>query len=82
MIEIIRKWINRNIIYRNAELTPKGECFKNYCKQIENNTLENKISSYEEFIEYIRCKIAEECGMTFDREETAEFILMTYEEIL
>lgn len=81
MLTKIRRWINRNIIYRNATLTPKGECFKNYCKQIEDETLKNKIDAYEDFIEYIRYKIAEDCGMVFDREETASFILMTYEEI-
>lgn len=82
LLEKINKFINKNIIYRGAELTPKGEYFKNYCTEIVNSTLNSKIMSYEDLIDYIRLQLAEIHGIVLNRKETAEFILETYEEIL
>ena len=82
MLRKLRKFWNKNIRYRNAQLTPKGSCFKNYCEKIYNNTLESKIEAYEDFIWYIRDLVIEEYGLVLSREESVELILKSYEEIL
>ena len=82
MIRKLKSFWNKHVKYRKAQLTPKGECFKRYCEQISNDILENEISSYEDFLWYLGNILLEEYDIKFDREEVAEFILMTYEEIL
>lgn len=78
----IKKFIYKNFIYKNVELTPRGYYFKNYCDKIVNSTLDNRIMAYEELIEHIKFQLATINGIVLDREETAKFILETYEEIL
>lgn len=81
MLEKIKHLWNR-YKYKGAELTPKGQCFKHYCEQIYDDTLESTISAYEDFLWYIRDLVAEDFGLLLDKKETAEFILKSYEEIL
>ena len=77
------KWLwNKYIVYRGAELTPKGECFKKYCEQIVDDTLNNYIGSYEDFIYYIQELLTVDHNLVLNRKETAEFIINTYKEIL
>lgn len=78
----IKKFIRKNVVYKDVELTPKGECFKNYCESILKQEVEGKIMAYEELLDYFRLMIAENFGMVLDREDTAEFILEAYKEIL
>ena len=82
MIRKLKKFWNKHVRYRGAELTPKGECFRRYCKQVVNDTSFNTISAYEEFIVQIQQMLSIEFGIVFDRKEAAEFILSVYEEIL
>lgn len=82
MLRKIKRFWNKNIVYRNAQLTPKGKCFKNYCEKIYSNTLESKIEAYEDFIWYIRDLVIEDYGLVLSREESVELILKSYEEIL
>ena len=82
MIRKLKSFWNKNIKYRNAELTPKGECFKKYCEDINSSSLESTISAYEDFIFYIMHLIKEEYNILLSREETVEFILKSYQEIL
>lgn len=82
MIKSLKSFWNKNIKYRNAQLTPKGECFKKYCENINSSSLNSKISAYEDFIYYIKDMIEEECSLSLTREETVELILKSYQEIL
>lgn len=82
VLKNIIRFYNKHIKYRHAELTPKGECFRNYCKQIVDNTLDSNISSYDDFINHLSNIMIKEYGIKFDKKEMAEFILLTYEEIL
>ena len=82
ILENIRRFYYRHIRYRHAELTPKGECFRNYCRQIADDTLEQTIDAYDEFISYLSNIMIKEYGIKFNKKEMAEFILLTYEEIL
>lgn len=82
ILKNIRRFYNKHIKYRHAELTPKGECFRNYCRQISEDTLEQTISAYDDFINHLSNILIEEYGINFDKKEMVEFILSTYEEIL
>lgn len=82
MIKQIKRFWDKNIKYRNAKLTPKGECFKKYCEKIYNNSLDSQIEAYEDFIWHIRDIVIEECNLLLTREETVELILKSYQEIL
>lgn len=82
MLRQLKRLWNKHIVYKDAKLTPKGECFKSYCEQIVNKNLKNRLAAYEEFIYHIAYMVAEDYGIILNREETAEFILASYEEIL
>ena len=82
MIRKLKKLWNKYIVYRGVQLTPKGECFKQYCEQIQDNTLISTIESYEDILNEIRDILIEDYDIVLDRKEIAQFILYTYEEIL
>lgn len=82
LLRKIKRFVNKNILYKGVELTPRGECFKNYCTRIAEEDNDSVISAYEDFLEHIRYQVADTFGIVLNRKETAEFILEAYKEIL
>ena len=82
MIKKLTRLWNKYVVYKGIKLTPKGECFKNYCQQIVDEILNTNIESYEEFIYYIQTLLEHDHNIVLGRKETAEFILEAYKEIL
>ena len=82
MLKELRKFWNKHIRYRNVQLTPKGESFRNYCKQIFDNSLKDEIEAYEDFIWYIQEMVLIDYNIELSRKESVELILKSYEEIL
>lgn len=82
MIKKLRSLWNKHVKYKGVSLTPKGECFKEYCEQIVNDTLNDSIQSYEDILYDTQDILLKDHKIFLDRKEAAEFILATYEEIL
>ena len=41
MIKKLKRLWNKYVVYKGIKLTPKGECFKNYCQQIVDEIYKN-----------------------------------------
>lgn len=74
---LLKVLFNKYCIVR--ELTPKGEYFFKYIKDIRDNNIDS-IESYEDEIERIRSDIEKDFGVDFSRNDTLDLLDIYYKE--
>lgn len=73
----IKDWFYKHVFKR--ELTPKGECFFNYVKNLQNGS-DDMIEAYEEDIEMIRNLMEEESGLEFSKKDVLDLLDIYHQE--
>lgn len=68
---------------KNQEITPKGECFYDYCLKIRNGewTEKDYIEAYEKNIEEMRIELTEKSKFEYSRENIAYYTVEVMNEV-
>ena len=61
------------------ELTPSGECFRNYIEELRDGS-DSCIEAYEEDIEKVKSAIEEIIGQSISRRDTLDILSVYFEE--